>query len=225
MTTNNCTPINTEYMAHNKSPHSISKEKRILNNLHKTVSKHPVLTHEYLQRMETADFPDIHFALKDFAQYAYSRHFRVYVGIVLSKLKHEKHRALLMHNIEEENGILHEDDLQKLEQHGIKSAWVNGVPHVQLGNRLRHSLGIQVGDQSFSQAVTGCTIEEATYRAIFFERTARMQLLAMSTGRAIKKVKKEKGEEARDWRSRKGPVEAHFNYFARRVLKNHPDYS
>lgn len=73
--------------------------------------------------------------------------------------------------------------------------------------------------------VTGCTIEEATYRAIFFERAAKMQLLAMSTGRAIKKVKKEKGEEARDWRSSKGPVEAHFNYFARRVLKNHPDYS
>lgn len=125
-----------------------------MNNLHETVSKHPVLTHEYLQRMEAAAFPDIHFALKDFAQqyYAYSRHFRVYVGIVLSKLKHEKHRALLMHNIEEENGILHEDDLQKLEQQGIKSAWVKGVPHVQLWNRLRHSLGIQVGDQSFSQA-------------------------------------------------------------------------
>lgn len=71
--------------------------------------------------------------------------------------------------------------------------------------------------------VTGSTIEEATYRAVFFERAARMQLLAVSTGRTLKEVKKEKGEEARDWRTNRGPLLAHFEYFARMALKRHAD--
>ena len=71
--------------------------------------------------------------------------------------------------------------------------------------------------------VTGQAIEEATYRAIFFERAARIQLLAMATGKAIKKISQEKGQEARDWRVRQGPINAHFNYFVRRSLRNHPE--
>jgi len=141
-------------MSHSQATFSIPDAKRILSKLHEMVKQHPVLAHEYLQRMETADFPNVHFAFKDFAQqyYAYSRHFRCYVGIVLAKLSNEKHRTLLMHNIEEENGILHEDDLQKLGKYGINSSWVSGIPHVQLWDRFRSALGIQPGDQSFSQA-------------------------------------------------------------------------
>ncbi len=71
--------------------------------------------------------------------------------------------------------------------------------------------------------VTGGTIEEATYRAVFFERAARMQLLAMSTGSTLKKVEKEKGEEARGWRMSRGPVLAHFEYFTRQALQRHAD--
>lgn len=141
-------------MAQHQSAHSVSKGKKILNNLHEIVRAHPVLTHAYLQKMQKADFPDLHWALKDFAQqyYAYSRHFRSYVGIVLAKLKDEKHRALLIHNIEEENGMLHEEDLRVLEQHGIKAAWVRDIPHVQLWERFRQALDIPSGEQSFSPA-------------------------------------------------------------------------
>ncbi len=155
-----------------------TKEKRVLSKLHEIVRKHPVLTHEYLQRMQAGDFPDINWAFKDFAQqyYAYSRHFRSYVGIVLAKLKEEKHRKLLMHNIEEENGILHEEDLQELEQHGIKSEWVSGIPHVQLWERFRKALGIPVGEQSFSSAALRFNQFSLNYLA---ESTATQGVVAL----------------------------------------------
>merc|ERR1719499_3011508 len=54
--------------------------------------------------------------------------------------------------------------------------------------------------------VGGKTIEEACYRAYFFERTAQAQLLAMSANNGkLQPVKAELGEQARDWRMSEGP--------------------
>jgi len=68
--------------------------------------------------------------------------------------------------------------------------------------------------------VGGKNIEEATYRAYFMERAARAQLLARSASPSLKKVKRELGNEARDWRMSEGPVLAHYRFWCRMVLRD-----
>jgi len=68
--------------------------------------------------------------------------------------------------------------------------------------------------------VAGKNIEEATYRAYFFERTAKAQLLAMGATDSLKKVKPQLGAQARDWRMAEGPVLAHYRYWSRMVLRD-----
>lgn len=62
----------------------------------------------------------------------------------------------------------------------------------------------------------GNSVEEATYLAVFFERAARMQLLAMAAG-GCKEVKKELAEEARDFLLQPSIVRGTFAYWARRA--------
>jgi len=74
--------------------------------------------------------------------------------------------------------------------------------------------------------VAGRSIEEATYRAYFFEVAAKLQLNAMSAapGTAMPQVEPELGRKARDWRVSPGPVRAHFNAWADLALrKGHRD--
>lgn len=67
----------------------------------------------------------------------------------------------------------------------------------------------------------GGSIEEATYRAWFFERAARMQLDAVAmTGGGLEHVRHDVATAARDWRASAGPVNAHFNAWARKALRD-----
>jgi L-fuculose-phosphate aldolase len=61
----------------------------------------------------------------------------------------------------------------------------------------------------------GNTVEEATYLAVFFERAARMQLLAMAAG-GFKEVKPELAQEAREFLLQPSIVRGTFAYWARR---------
>ena len=61
----------------------------------------------------------------------------------------------------------------------------------------------------------GASVEEATYLAVFFERAARMQLLAMAAG-GFKEVKPDLAEEARDFLLQRSIVRGTFAYWARR---------
>jgi L-fuculose-phosphate aldolase len=61
----------------------------------------------------------------------------------------------------------------------------------------------------------GASVEEATYLAVFFERAARMQVLAMGAG-GFKEVKPELAEEARDFLLQRSIVRGTFAYWARR---------
>eukprot|EP00392_Amoebophrya_sp_AT5.2_P019910 g20943.t1 len=75
--------------------------------------------------------------------------------------------------------------------------------------------------------VGGRTIEEATYRAIFFEHAAEMQIKALSAiggnFTSLPDVDRITAERAREWRISPGPVKAHFNSWARQALRNHGD--
>jgi L-fuculose-phosphate aldolase len=61
----------------------------------------------------------------------------------------------------------------------------------------------------------GSAVEEATYLAVFFERAARMQLLAMAAG-GFKEVKSALAEEARDFLLQPSIVRGTFAYWARK---------
>jgi L-fuculose-phosphate aldolase len=61
----------------------------------------------------------------------------------------------------------------------------------------------------------GSSVEEATYLAVFFERAARMQLLAMAAG-GFKEVKPELAEEARDFLLQPSIVRGTFAYWSRK---------
>jgi L-fuculose-phosphate aldolase len=61
----------------------------------------------------------------------------------------------------------------------------------------------------------GASVEEATYLAVFFERAARMQLMAMAAG-GFKEVKPELAEEAREFLLQPSIVRGTFAYWARR---------
>lgn len=63
------------------------------------------------------------------------------------------------------------------------------------------------------------TLEETAVLALFFERTARMQLAARAVGE-IKPLKPEAAREAHDYRLKPSYIGATFHYFARRVLRN-----
>jgi L-fuculose-phosphate aldolase len=69
--------------------------------------------------------------------------------------------------------------------------------------------------------VTGRTLDEAVYRAWFFERAARMQLDALSVAGSepLPTVRRDIAIKAREWRLNAGPVRAHFDAWARRVLR------
>jgi L-fuculose-phosphate aldolase len=75
--------------------------------------------------------------------------------------------------------------------------------------------------------VMGKTIEEATYRAFFFERAAQvqMEMMAANGGRMdrLPQVDNTLAEIARDWRITEGPVNAHFYTWARMTVKNAQD--
>ena len=61
----------------------------------------------------------------------------------------------------------------------------------------------------------GGSVEEATYLAVFFERAARMQLMAMAAG-GYQEVKPELAEEARDFLLQPSIVRGTFAYWSRR---------
>jgi len=69
----------------------------------------------------------------------------------------------------------------------------------------------------------GNTMEEALYRAFFLEENAALQLRVMSAKRGdIARAPEELAVAARKWRMSSGPVNAHFHYWARQVLRAVP---
>jgi len=68
--------------------------------------------------------------------------------------------------------------------------------------------------------LTACTtVEEATILAIFIERAARLQLMAMSAGK-IQPIDPALAQEAHDYRLKQRAIAATFYYYARRVLRH-----
>jgi L-fuculose-phosphate aldolase len=66
------------------------------------------------------------------------------------------------------------------------------------------------------------TVEEATVMALFFERAAKLQLMALNAGK-IQAIDPQRAKEAHDYRLKPRTIGATFAYYARWVLKQEPD--
>ncbi|MCU1642329.1 MAG: aldolase [Nocardia sp.] len=107
-------------------------------------------------------------------------------------------------------------------------AFLPDWPGVPVGNEEGEIISAALGDKRaillahHGQLVVGATIEEACSLAHLIERAAQLQLLAMAAGE-IKPLPPRLAAEAHDWTLRPKRSEANFAYYARRVLRRHPD--
>lgn len=101
-------------------------------------------------------------------------------------------------------------------------------PGVPVGNEEGQIISEALGDKRaillahHGMLVAGSTIEEACVLSLQFERTARMQLLAMGAG-DIKPISPDLGREAHDWILKPRRSQIGFEYYARRALRENPD--
>jgi L-fuculose-phosphate aldolase len=107
-------------------------------------------------------------------------------------------------------------------------AFLKDWPGVPVGNEEGQIISEALGDKRaillshHGMLVAAASVEEACILALQFERTARMQLLAMSAG-TIKPIAPELGREAHDWILRPRRSQIGFEYYARKALKRHTD--
>lgn len=115
-----------------------------MQNLLEEAMNHRAVKHPYLERLKNGSFNNMEAVLKDFAtQYgAYSAWFPRYLTGVISKLENPAHRNLLMDNLAEEAGHLHDEDIEELKKLGIEESWVQGIPHPQLFRLFQDAMNI-----------------------------------------------------------------------------------
>jgi L-fuculose-phosphate aldolase len=106
-------------------------------------------------------------------------------------------------------------------------AWLSEWPGTPIGDDEGRIISDAIGDKrsillAHHGQLTACsTIEEATVLAIFIERAAKLQLMAMSAGR-IQAIDPGLAQEAHDYRLKQKAIAATFFYFSRRALRQDP---
>jgi len=102
-------------------------------------------------------------------------------------------------------------------------AWLETWPGPPIGDEEGELISSALGDKNsvllahHGQLAAAATVEEAAIRAIFIERAARLQLLAMAAGK-IQPLPPEAGRQAHDYRLKPQSLNATFHYYARLVL-------
>jgi L-fuculose-phosphate aldolase len=103
-------------------------------------------------------------------------------------------------------------------------AWLPVWPGTPIGDEEGRIISEAIGDKrsillAHHGQLTACTtVEEAAILAIFIERAARLQLMAMSAGK-IQPIDPALAQEAHDYRLKQRAIAATFYYYARRVLR------
>lgn len=107
-------------------------------------------------------------------------------------------------------------------------AWLSEWPGTPIGDEEGRLISETIGDKRsillahHGQLAACTTIEEAAVLAVFIERAAKLQLMAMSAG-TIKAIDPQIAKEAHDYRLKERAIGATFYYYARRVLRQEPD--
>ncbi len=106
-------------------------------------------------------------------------------------------------------------------------AWLSEWPGTPIGDEEGRIISEAIGDKraillAHHGQLTACgSIEEAAVMAVFIERAARLQLLAMSAG-SIKPIDPALASEAHGYRLKPRAIGMTFYYYARRVLRQDP---
>jgi L-fuculose-phosphate aldolase len=104
-------------------------------------------------------------------------------------------------------------------------AWLREWPGTPIGDEEGRIISDALGDKraillAHHGQLTACeTVEEAAILAMFIERAAKLQLLAMSAG-TILPVDPALAQEAHDYRLKPSAIAATFAYYARRILRH-----
>jgi len=107
-------------------------------------------------------------------------------------------------------------------------AWLREWPGTPIGDEEGRIISDALGDKRaillahHGQLTASETIEEAAILAMFIERTAKLQLMAMSAG-TILPVDPALAKEAHDYRLKAKAIAATFAYYSRKVLRNDPN--
>ena len=117
----------------------------VLKELDNSVVSSPLLQHDLLTNLASGAYGDMNLAYRIFAanHYVYSRNFARYLQIVLDKVSDEQIGAPIEENMAEEDGNYEEEDLVLMEQHGIKRAWFDKIPHKLLSKRFIEGVGLK----------------------------------------------------------------------------------
>lgn len=99
------------------------------------------VNHPYLDAFSKGQFPDVDFAIKDFAyQYGlYNKQFIRYLTAVIDGLSNDKHKQILQSNLDEEKGNVHDVDLPT-----DVLASIDKQPHTQLYRRFQKAVGVDL---------------------------------------------------------------------------------
>ena len=103
-------------------------------------------------------------------------------------------------------------------------AFLGKWPGIPVGNEEGEIIASALGDKKaillahHGLLVAGATVEEACVLGVMFERAARLQLLAMSSG-TIQPIPEQLGAEAQRWVSTPKRHQAVFAYYARRAQR------
>lgn len=121
---------------------------RYVDDLVGKALKHRAVRHPYLKALAEGTLPDLPFALADFARhyYGYSAHFPRFLTALISRLENPEHRKPLLANLTGESGHYEPEELEELRRCGIEAEWIVGIPHPDLFQRFRQSLGVSWTD-------------------------------------------------------------------------------
>jgi L-fuculose-phosphate aldolase len=104
-------------------------------------------------------------------------------------------------------------------------AWLREWPGTPIGDEEGRIISDALGHKraillAHHGQLAACeTIEEASILAMFIERAAKLQLLAMSAG-TILPIDPALAQEAHDYRLKRSAIAATFAYYARRILRH-----
>lgn len=103
-------------------------------------------------------------------------------------------------------------------------AWLREWPGTPIGDEEGRIISEAIGNKRaillahHGQLAACAGIEEAAVLAMFMERAAKLQLLAMGAG-TILPIDPALAQEAHDYRLKPRAIEATFHYYARRILR------
>jgi L-fuculose-phosphate aldolase len=103
-------------------------------------------------------------------------------------------------------------------------AWLREWPGTPIGDEEGRIISEALGDKKaillahHGQLTATASVEHALVLAMFVERAAKLQLMAMSAG-TILPVDRALAQEAHDYRNKPKAIAATFAYYARRVIR------